>query len=77
MVKKMDPAPLSLEFSALATINYIFWGGFNYHYGASAGIMAGMEVSGNLKIGYALDFSTNRLNRFVNGGHEIYLSYGF
>jgi len=77
MVKKMDPAPLSLEFSALATINYIFWGGFNYHYGASAGVMAGMEVSGNLKIGYALDFSTNRLNRFVNGGHEIYLSYGF
>jgi hypothetical protein len=39
--------------------------------------MAGMEVSGNLKIGYALDFMTNRLNQFSNGGHEIFLSYGF
>jgi hypothetical protein len=36
-----------------------------------------MEVSDNLKIGYAFDFSTNRINRFSNGGHEIYLSYGF
>lgn len=77
LVKKMGAAPYSFEFSALATINYIFWAGFNYHHGSSAGIMAGMEVSGNLKIGYALDFMTNRLNQFSNGGHEIFLSYGF
>ena len=77
LVKKMGAAPYSFEFSTLATINYIFWAGFNYHHGSSAGIMAGLEVSGNLKIGYALDFITNRLNQFSNGGHEIFLSYGF
>ncbi len=77
VVKKMSPAPISIELSTVATINYIFWLGINYQYNASAGIMAGMEVSDNLKIGYAIDFSTNRLNKFSNGGHEIYLSYGF
>jgi len=77
IVKKMSPAPISIELSTVATINYIFWFGFNYQYNASAGIMAGMEVSDNLKIGYAIDFSTNRINKFSNGGHEIYLSYGF
>ncbi|NDB34456.1 MAG: type IX secretion system membrane protein PorP/SprF [Flavobacteriia bacterium] len=77
LVKKMGAAPYSFEFSTLATINYMFWAGFNYQHGASAGVMAGLEVSGNLKIGYALDFGINRLNYFSNGGHEIFLSYGF
>ena len=77
VVKKMSVAPLSVELNAIATINYIFWGGLTYQHNASAGIIAGMEVSDNLKIGYAFDFSTNALNRFSNGGHEIYLSYGF
>lgn len=77
LAKQMNNGPISLESTLLATINYIFWAGINYHYNASAGVMAGMEVSDNLKIGYAFDFSTNRINRFSNGGHEIYLSYGF
>ena len=73
----MNHGPVSLEATLITTINYIFWAGINYQYNASAGLMAGMEVSDNLKIGYAFDFSTNRINRFSNGGHEIYLSYGF
>lgn len=77
IVKKMAITPLSVELQTIATINYIFWGGFTYQHQASAGIMAGMEVSDNLKIGYSFDFSTNAINRFSNGGHEIYLSYGF
>lgn len=77
VAKQMNQGPVSLEASLMTTINYIFWGGINYHYKASAGIMAGMEVSDNLKIGYAFDFSTTRINRFSNGGHEIYISYGF
>ena len=77
IAKQMNHGPISLETTVLATINYIFWAGINYHHNASAGVMAGMEVSDNLKIGYAFDFSTNRVNRFSNGGHEIFLSYGF
>lgn len=77
IVKKMAITPLSFELNTVATINYIFWGGLTYQHQASAGIMAGMEVSDNLKIGYSFEFSTNALNRFSNGGHEIYLSYGF
>lgn len=77
LVKQMVGAPYSVEFSTLATINYIYWAGINYHYGASAGVMAGIEISGNLKIGYSFDFVTSRLNKFSNGGHEIFLSYGF
>jgi hypothetical protein len=76
-VKRMMQGPISAEVSAIALINFIFWGGINYQYNSSAGIVAGMDVSDNLKIGYSFDFSTNRINRFSNGGHEIYLSYGF
>jgi type IX secretion system PorP/SprF family membrane protein len=77
ILKQMHQGPISVEMTLMTTINYIFWAGINYQYNASAGILAGMEVSDNLKIGYAFDFSTNRINRFSNGGHEIYLSYGF
>lgn len=77
LVKKMTPSQLSYEFSALATINYIFWAGVNYHLGASTGIMVGMEVSDELKIGYSMEFATSRINYFSNGGHEIMISYAF
>ena len=77
LIKKMTPSQLSYEFSALATINYIFWAGVNYHLGASTGIMVGMEVSDELKIGYSMEFATSRINYFSNGGHEIMISYAF
>jgi hypothetical protein len=73
----MNPTDYSYEFSALATINYIFWAGVNYHYKAATGIMVGMEVSDELKIGYSMEFATSRINYFSNGGHEIMLSYAF
>lgn len=76
-IKQMYQGPVSLETTLMTSINYIFWAGINYQHNASFGILAGMEVSDNLKIGYSIDFSTNRINRFSNGGHEIYLSYGF
>ncbi|MCF8268522.1 MAG: type IX secretion system membrane protein PorP/SprF [Crocinitomicaceae bacterium] len=76
-IKQMIKGPVSIEASAITLINFIFWAGINYQYNSSAGIIAGMDVSDNLKIGYSFDFSTNRINRFSNGGHEIYLSYGF
>lgn len=77
LIKKMNPTDYSYEFSALATINYIFWAGVNYHYKAATGIMVGMEVSDELKIGYSMEFATSRINYFSNGGHEIMLSYAF
>jgi hypothetical protein len=45
--------------------------------GASTGIMVGMEVSDELKIGYSMEFATSRINYFSNGGHEIMISYAF
>ena len=77
LIKRMQANKLSYEFSALATINYIFWAGVNYHLGASAGIMVGMEISDELKIGYSMEFATTRINYFSNGGHEIMISYAF
>ncbi|MCX6191476.1 MAG: PorP/SprF family type IX secretion system membrane protein [Flavobacteriia bacterium] len=77
LIKKMEPSKLSYEFSALATINYIFWAGVNYHLGVSTGLMVGMEISDELKIGYSMVFTTNKINYFSNGGHEIMISYAF
>lgn len=77
IVKKMTPSPYSFELNTMATINYIFFAGLNIQYKSSVGIMAGMEITDNLKMAYSLDFSTNRINKFSNGGHEIFLSYGF
>ena len=77
LIKRMQANKLSYEFSTLATINYIFWAGVNYHLGASAGIMVGMEISDELKIGYSMEFATTRINYFSNGGHEIMISYAF
>ena len=51
--------------------------GVSYRYQDAISGLAGINVTPNLKIGYAYDFNTSELKTFNNGSHEFILLYRF
>lgn len=75
LLKITDNAPLALD-GSLAFIFYKkLWLGVNYRLLESAGILAQVQLTPQLKLGYSLDISTSRLVKYNAGTHEIMLSY--
>jgi type IX secretion system PorP/SprF family membrane protein len=77
VVKKMSPAPTSLEVSAIGNFGDVIFAGVNYHHNATAGVLVGFQVSPVFKIGYSFDASTNTIIKSSFGGHELVLNYRF
>jgi type IX secretion system PorP/SprF family membrane protein len=77
LVKKMMPSPLSLELCAKAIFQNSLWAGIHYRNRASVGIMGGVFINDRFQLGYSVDFTTNRIRNFTNGGHELIISYRF
>ena len=67
---------ISTQYNLSTIVNYNakFWGGLNYRYQESIGILIGMRFK-DFGIGYAYDVNTMKLS--VPGSHEISLSYCF
>lgn len=77
VIKKMSPAPTSLEVSAIGNFGDVIFAGINYHHKASAGAIVGFQVSPAFRIGYSFDASTNKIIQSSFGGHELVLNYRF
>lgn len=77
VVKKMSPAPTSLEVSAIGTFGDALFAGVNYHHKATVGLIVGFQVSSAFRIGYSFDASTNNIIKSSFGGHELVLNYRF
>jgi hypothetical protein len=57
--------------------NKKFWGGVSYRIGSAVVGMVGLTILNGVKIGYAYDFDTSRLQSLTKGGHEIMVGYDF
>ncbi len=77
MVKYVQNAPISIDFSAQFLIYDRLWLGAMYRLGDSFGGLMQIQVTNQLKIGYSYDLSVNDLGAFNNGTHEITVSYDF
>jgi len=72
---KTDFTTFQLDLSALMDYNNQYWGGITYRYGDSFIILAGLNITGGLSIGYAYDLPVSRMISANWGSHEILLSY--
>ncbi|MBS4057983.1 MAG: PorP/SprF family type IX secretion system membrane protein [Bacteroidales bacterium] len=70
----LNKAYSQINLSGTVVYNNRFWGGVNYRYGESIGVLIGMVVK-DFRIGYAYDINT--LGVSVPGSHEISLGYCF
>ncbi|MDR2285964.1 MAG: PorP/SprF family type IX secretion system membrane protein [Prevotellaceae bacterium] len=69
--------------SALYSINTLlfyrnrFWVGLDYRFKSSLGLLAGLNLFPELKLGYSYSYNTSLLSRYGGSNHEIMLTYRF
>jgi len=75
MLKIVKSAPISVDVTGLLGLKDRFWFGGMFRIGNSWGLLAQVNATDNMLIGYSYDLNFNGLNAFNNGTHEIMLSY--
>ncbi len=75
MTKAIQGAPVQLDLSANFLFNERLWLGAMWRSNDSFGAIAQWIFGNDLRIGYAFDFSTTKLQNYHSGTHEIMVSY--
>ncbi|WP_347841476.1 type IX secretion system membrane protein PorP/SprF [uncultured Draconibacterium sp.] len=68
-------APLQLDLTGNFLFKEKFWLGGSWRSGESFGVIAQFYFKDKLRLGYAIDFSTNNIQNYSNGTHEVMVSY--
>jgi len=64
-----------VDINANLTFNNRFWIGGSYRLEDAIVLMAGLNITPNLRLGYSYDLTTSDLKDYSNGTHEIMLGY--
>ena len=57
--------------------NNKYWGGLSYRLQDAVVVLAGINISGGLSIGYSYDLPTTRIITVSSGSHEVLVMYSF
>lgn len=68
-------SPLQIDLSGLMHYKHAFAAGVSYRFGESVVLLVQNQFSDKLKLAYAYDYTTTRLNSSTSGSHELMLSY--
>lgn len=75
LAKVVQGAPLQLDLTANVLYNDRFTLGLAYRWDAAVSILAGVQVTDGLFIGYTYDTDTTALANYNSGSHEIFLRF--
>ncbi len=73
--KFVKGAPAQIDLSGNFLISDRVWLGLMYRSGVAFGFLGQWVINDKMRIGYSVDFSTNKLRSYQNGTHEIMISY--
>jgi len=71
LIKQIAPVPLTFDLNMKLNFKDKIWLGASYRQGDSFGVLAGINVSSFINVGYSYDITTSALNTVSNGTHEI------
>jgi type IX secretion system PorP/SprF family membrane protein len=74
LIKVINPEPVTYDINAKLSFQDKFWFGGSYRHDDSFGVLAGVNISSFINIGYSYDITTSALNTVSNGTHEIVIS---
>lgn len=77
LLKTVKGAPLQLDFTTRFLFNEKYWLGITYRTRAALCLMAGLQISDHLIIGYGYDYTGNDLGAVAASSHEIMLGWRF
>jgi type IX secretion system PorP/SprF family membrane protein len=76
-VKYTVNAPLSIDANASFLFNNLIWFGVMYRHNAAAGANIVYNITPQLRIGYAFDYSITNMGKYNPGTHEVMLGFDF
>lgn len=74
---KTDFVTTQVDVNIAATYNNQIWGGVTYRVYDALAIMAGYQITKDLRASYSYDLTTSSLSNSSSGSHEIMMSYCF
>ncbi len=78
LIKFVDGAPLSIDLNANLLVREVIWVGVSYRSFQSLGALFDIQVTDQLRIGYAYDFPAFSTSKGLNASaHEFMLHYNF
>lgn len=75
MVRATEGAPLSMDISANFLLLEKLWLGAAYRHGDSMTAIFSIQITDQIRTGYAYDLGLSELTRMAGGSHEIMISY--
>jgi len=75
MIQGTRPVPHQMSLYLKTTYKDKFFGGLSWRSSDALGIIAGMNLSERIAIGYAYDITYSNLNNYSSGSHEISLRF--
>jgi type IX secretion system PorP/SprF family membrane protein len=77
MTKFVPGAPLSADITANVLYNDKFELGAAYRFGDAVSALMNVNVTQNIKVGYAYDYTLSNLGKFNSGTHELFILFNF
>ena len=71
LVKLIQPVPTTFDLNMKMAFRDVFWVGGSYRKDDSFGVLAGINISSSINVGYSYDMTTSALKTVSNGTHEI------
>jgi type IX secretion system PorP/SprF family membrane protein len=68
-------SPVQIDLSGLIHYKKTFAAGLSYRFGESVVLLIQNQFSDKLKLAYAYDYTTTKLNTATSGSHELMMSY--
>jgi type IX secretion system PorP/SprF family membrane protein len=75
MLKAVEGAPLSTDITASFLFVEKFWVGAAYRYWDGFSAILSMQITDQLRAGYAYDLTTTSLGAYTGGSHEFMVNY--
>ena len=75
LVRMTHGAPISIDISGNVIFQKKYTIGLSYREGVSASLLAGIQLSEKVLLGYSYDYSLTTLSNFSLGSHELILKY--
>ena len=70
-------APITFDFNATFVFVDRLWLGAAYRLNDSYNFMAAVNITKQLRVGYAYDLTVSSLNKYTSGSHEVMLGFDF
>lgn len=77
LVKYVTGAPVEADFNASFLINDFVWLGASYRTNDAVVVMADFQLTKQLRLGYAFDWTLSELGNYNTGTHELMIGYDF